>query len=142
MKPMPHQIIDATMADRELASVLAQIAELAGVPLENRPPLIASLTMSVAQTRCHAYRVGLFGASKINKSAKRIARAAAELANAMSDEGALEFIRFGIPQSRPQSLADYRELTARLAAAAKQASASRGGDPWRDRNRAAVECQD
>jgi hypothetical protein len=132
MKPIPHQIIDATMADRELASVLEQIAELAGVPQENRPPLIALLKMSVAHARCHAYRVKLFGASNINKSAKRIVRATAELASAMSDESTLEFIRLNIPNPRPQSLTDYRELTARLAAAAKLAAASKNRDPWRN----------
>jgi hypothetical protein len=134
MKPTPQQIIDATMADRELARALEEVAELAGVPPENRPALIESLKFYiVAQARCHAYRVELFSAAKINKSGKRIARAAKQLADAMAaDQGTLEFIRLGIPEPRPQSLDDYRALTGRLAMAAKLAAASKDREPWRD----------
>jgi hypothetical protein len=131
MKPEPHQIADAVIADRELAAVLERIAEIAGVPPNNRPDLIKFMQKDVAMARAFAYRVELFSGSDIKKSAKRIAAAAAELASAMADEGALEFIRLTIPEPRPQSLDDYRAITVRLAEAAIAASKDDKRDPWR-----------
>jgi hypothetical protein len=131
MKLTAHKRIDAIVADRKLLAALEQITEIAGVPPHNRPELIKLLQMNVAVADGFAYRVKLFGGSDIKQSAKRIANAAAELATAMSDEGTLEFIRLGVPEPRPQSLADYRALTDHLAAAAKLAAASKDRDPWR-----------
>ncbi len=133
MKPKPHQITDAVVADRELIAVLEQIAESAGVPPDNRATLIKSLQLEIAIAHNFAGRVALFSGSDIKKSAKRIATAAAELADAMADEGAVEFIRLQIGKARPQSLADYRIMTARLAEAAKRVALMEDKrDPWRE----------
>jgi hypothetical protein len=131
VKPTAQKRIDAIVADRALAAMLEQIAEIASVPPDNRAMLIKSLQLEIAIAHNFAERVGLFSGSDIKKSAKRIARAAAELANAMSDKGTLEFIRLGIPEPRPQSLDDYRAITARLAEAAEAAGKADKRDPWR-----------
>jgi hypothetical protein len=133
VKPTAQKRIDAIVADRALAAVLEQIADFAGVPPNNRPTLIRSLQLVIAIAHNFAERVALFSGSDIKKSAKRIADAAAKLANAMSDEGAVEFIRLQIDNPRPQSLADYRAMTARFAEAAKRVAVMKDHkrDPWR-----------
>lgn len=132
MTTTPNERIDAVITDGALGTAIEQIAEMARVPPENRPQLIKHLKSSVAVMWRFAERVELFSASDVKKSAKRLALAAEEFGAAMAaDEGALEFIRLGIAEPRPQSLTDYQAMTTRLAAAAKRAAASRGREPWR-----------
>jgi hypothetical protein len=59
MKPMAHQITDAAVADRALAAALEQIAEIAGVPPNNRPDLIRYCQQNIAAMRVFAYRAKL-----------------------------------------------------------------------------------